>query len=110
MKLNFRDGSDWVRFVIKTRQYNDVVDRIGLAYIETETKLSAYIESGSVYYENRQDNDVTDLQVQYMVKLKLNYWDLSDRVQFVIKTRQENYMIDCTGMIYAKNEGGLCRK
>ena len=38
-----------------------MVDRIGLAYIETETKLSAYIESGSVYYENRQDNDVTDL-------------------------------------------------
>ena len=39
-------------YVIKTKQDNDMVDRIGLAYTETEIKLLGPIESGAVCYEN----------------------------------------------------------
>ena len=39
-----------------------------------------------------------------MPKSKLNYKDLFDRVQSVMKTRQDNNMIDRTDVVYAKNE------
>lgn len=39
--------------MIKTKQDNHVTDRIGLAYVETETKLSELMESGVVYDKNQ---------------------------------------------------------
>ena len=39
-----------------------------------------------------------------MPKSKLNYKDLFDRVQSVMKTRHDNNMIDRTDAVYAKNE------
>ena len=38
--------------MIKTRQDNDVTDKIGLVYDEIKTELSGPIESGAVAYEN----------------------------------------------------------
>ena len=40
MKMSYRDRSDQVPFVTKTRQDNDVIHYIGAAYIENNTKLS----------------------------------------------------------------------
>ena len=37
-----------------------------------------------------------------MLKSKLNYRDLSDRVLFVMKTRLDKDVIDHTGVVYAK--------
>lgn len=45
----------------KTRQDNNVIDHIGLAYVENNIELSRPIKSGAVYDETRQDNDVTNL-------------------------------------------------
>ena len=39
MKLNFRDRSDWVWFLTKTIQNNDVIDRTDAIYDKNETKL-----------------------------------------------------------------------
>ena len=41
--LNCRDQSDRVSFVMKTRQDNNMIDRIGLVYAETETQMSGTI-------------------------------------------------------------------
>ena len=38
-----------------------------------------------------------------MTKMKLNSQDLSDRVWFVMKTRQDNNVTDGTGVVYTKN-------
>lgn len=38
-KLSYHDQSNQVWFVTKTKQDNDMADRVGLVYIETETKL-----------------------------------------------------------------------
>ena len=42
-----------------------------------------------------------------MPTLKLNYWDLSDQVLFVMKTTQNNNMNDHTSAIYVENETKL---
>ena len=40
MKLSFYDRSDWVQFMIKTKEDSDVIDCIGLVYAKAETELS----------------------------------------------------------------------
>ena len=54
-----------------------------------------------------------------MPKQKMNCQDLSDRVQSVMETIQDNDMIDCTGAVYVKNDtelswpiklGAICAK
>ena len=39
-----------------------------------------------------------------MPKLKLNYRDLFEQVQFVMKTRQDNDVTNCIGAVYAENK------
>ena len=39
-----------------------------------------------------------------MSKSKLNFQDLSDRVWFGMKTRQDNDLTDCIGVFYGKND------
>ena len=51
MKMSYRDQSDWVPFVTKTRQDNDVIHHIGAAYVENNTKLSWPIKLGANYDE-----------------------------------------------------------
>ena len=43
------------------------------------------------------------IQVQYIMKMKLNCHDRLDQVRPVIKTRQDNDMIDCTSAVYKEN-------
>ena len=42
-----------------------------------------------------------------MSKSKLNCWDLSYYVQFVMKTRQHNDVIDYIGVVYDEKETKL---
>ena len=39
-----------------------------------------------------------------MPKSKLNYWDLSDQVLSMMKTRQDNDMTNHIDTVYAKND------
>ena len=52
MKLGCRDQFDGVRSIMKTRQENDMIDRIGLVKVETKTELSGPIWSSVVCDEN----------------------------------------------------------
>ena len=40
MKLSYRDQSDQVLLVMKTKTYSDVTDRTSEFYVENDTKLS----------------------------------------------------------------------
>lgn len=42
-----------------------------------------------------------------MTKQKMNCQDLSDRVRSMMETGQDNDMIDCTGVVYVKNDTKL---
>ena len=42
--------------------------------------------------------------MQPMKKMKLNYCDWSDQVWYVMKTKQDNDMIDCIGAVYNGND------
>ena len=44
----------------KTRQDNDVTDRIGLVYVENNIEFSEPIIQGAICDETKQDNDVID--------------------------------------------------
>ena len=52
-KLSFLDLLDWVRFVIKTIQENNVINHTSLVYIETKTELLRPIKLGMVCYKNQ---------------------------------------------------------
>ena len=43
MKLSYRDQLDRIQYVTKTRSDNDVIDCIGLIYVEIEIELSGPI-------------------------------------------------------------------
>ena len=42
-----------------------------------------------------------------MLKLKLNCWDLSEWVQIVMKTRQDNDVTNHAGVLYIENNTKL---
>ena len=52
-KQSFQDWLNQVRFVMKTRQDNDVTNCIGLVYAETNTQLSESSRLGAVYAERK---------------------------------------------------------
>ena len=51
--LNCHGWSEWVSFVTKTRDDNDMIDRIGTIYAENDTKLLWPIRLGVDFYENQ---------------------------------------------------------
>lgn len=53
MVLNCHNLSDQVRFVKKTKQDNDMINRISAVYVKNETKLSWLIESCLFCDENQ---------------------------------------------------------
>lgn len=55
MKLSFLDLLDWVQFVIKTIQENNVINHTSLVYVETKTELLRPIKLGMVCYKNMID-------------------------------------------------------
>ena len=62
-KQNYHDQSNRVRYVIKTRQDNDLIDHTGMVYVEKETELSWSMALGTVCDENligqRRDRSYT---------------------------------------------------
>ena len=44
------------------------------------------------------------IKVWFKSKSKFNYWDLSDRVRSMMKTRQDNAEPDLIGVVYVENE------
>ena len=52
MIMNYYDRSDWVEFVMKIKEDNDVTNCTCVVYIENDTKLSWLIGSGVVCDEN----------------------------------------------------------
>ena len=70
-------------------------------------ELSWLIEPDAVVIKIKQDNDVTIRIVVFMLKLKLSCRDLTNQVWSITKTRQENDMIDCTGVTYVENKTRL---
>lgn len=54
--------------------------------------------------KTKQDNDMTDRIGLSILKLKLNYQDLLEWVRSMMKTILDNNMIDCTSMVYTKND------
>ena len=71
-----------------------------MVYAETKIELSRLIESGAICYQNqigqRHDRPV---QLQFTPKTKLNYCDWLDQAWSVMKTKQDNDMIDHIGPI-----------
>ena len=61
MKLSYRDRSNRVQFVMKSKQDSNVINPISLVYVDTETELSKPIWSSMVLMKTKQDNDVTIL-------------------------------------------------
>ena len=51
--LNCRDRPNWVRYVIKIRYDNDIIDHISLVYAKMEIELLGPIWSGGVYDESQ---------------------------------------------------------
>ena len=47
------------------------------------------------------------IKMWFMPKKKLSCHDWSNRVQYVMKTRQDNSVIDYTSAVYVKNETEL---
>ena len=81
---------------------------ISAVYAENKIKLSWLIKSIAVYEENQigQRRDQSNRFGLHWKRL-LNYWDLSNWVLFVIKTKQDNDMTDCISVVYVKTETEL---
>lgn len=45
---------------MKTKQNNDVTDRIGFVYVKNDIKLSEPIRSGAICDESKENNNVID--------------------------------------------------
>ena len=52
-KLSYHDWSNWVRFIMKTKQDNDMTNYISAVYVENDTELSWPIGLGAVCEENQ---------------------------------------------------------
>ena len=71
-KLCCRDRSNLVWSVMKTRQDNDVTQRMGLVYVENDIELLRHIGSSVVFEETKHHNDETDHTGGSTPKKKLN--------------------------------------
>ena len=67
-------------------------------------KLSFRDQSTRYNLWRKLDKTMTWLngQVRSTPKTILNYRDWLDRVSYMIKTRQDNDVIDCIGLVYTK--------
>ena len=55
MKLNCYDRADKVYYMEKTRQENDMTNRIGAVYVKIETEMSWSIRQDVVNHENQKE-------------------------------------------------------
>lgn len=69
IRLSSHDQSYWVQSMKKTRQDNDLIDHIGVVYVEKYTKLLRPTRPDVAYTKIRHDNDVTNhIDVVYVGK------------------------------------------
>ena len=61
MTMSCCDLSDWVPFVLKTKQDNNVTYHTSAVYAKNDVKLSWPIKLDATRMKTKQDNDVTDL-------------------------------------------------
>ena len=71
--------------MMKTRQDNNMIDCIGLVYVETETKLSR--PKCGLWWKPDKTMMWLIIEVCSTLKMILNCHDQSDQVQSMIKTR-----------------------
>ena len=121
--------------MIKTKQDNDMIVRMGTAYVKNKTKLSWPIRRNVVCDKNQigqwcDRTYICDLwqkrywtvvidyglwwkplwpivQVRSTQKMTLSYHDQLDRMHSAIKTTQGNNVIDHRGLVYVENETKL---
>lgn len=63
---------------------------------------------GVVHDENHDRTTMWAIfHMQSMLKMKLNCHDQSSQVRYVMKTKKDNDMTDCTEVIYTKNKTEL---
>lgn len=60
LKMNCRNLSNLVQFVMKTKQDNNMTDRIGAIYTKNDNELSRLIVSDVICDETKQNNDMTN--------------------------------------------------
>lgn len=60
MKLSYRDQLDYVRYVTKTRQYNDMTDHISLIYDKSKLNCRDLFDRVRYVMKTRVDNKVTN--------------------------------------------------
>ena len=72
-------------------------------------KLRCHNRLDQVWFKmkTRQDNDMIDLIDQSLLKSKLNYQDLSNSVQSMIKTEQNYELTDRASAFYSENNTKL---
>lgn len=81
-----------------------MIDRLGLVYVKTKTKLSDLSNGVQSITIIRYDNGMINcIDMVYDKKKRSNY-DWLDRVLFVTKTRSDNDMIGDTNVVYAKHD------
>lgn len=105
MKLNYRDQSDRVMYVTKTKQDNDMTDYIGAVYAENDIEPSGPIKPSAIFHDKwiRQRCDRL-YKCDLCRKKKLSYHDRQDRVQFMTKMTQKNDMTNHPSAVYAEND------
>ena len=103
MILNYKDWLDSVWSMKKTRQDNNVINITSVISVEYDTELLRQVIQCTIY-DKKRGRTMTWIivKVHSKLKIKLNYHDLSDMIQSMRKTRQDNYVIDCTGVVYVK--------
>ena len=53
LKLNHQNLSNWVQYVMKTKEDNDVIGSTSAVYAKNETKLSWPIRPSAIYDKNQ---------------------------------------------------------
>ena len=92
--------------ITKTRQENDVIDCISLLY--AEKKLNYHDRSDEVQFMMKTGyDDITIVQVWSMLQSKLHSFSRSNRMRFIIKSKQKNDMTYPIGMISKEYDAEL---
>ena len=87
----------------KTRQDNNVTNITSVIFVEYDTELLKQIRQCAIYDKKRGRTMMWIIvKVHSKLKINLNCHDLSDMIQSMRKTRQDNYVIDRTGVVYVK--------
>lgn len=91
----------------KTRQDNDLIDRIGLVYVKNDNELSGLIRSDVVYDKTRQDKDLTNHIGMVYAENDYELLGLIRSGTVFDEIRKDNDVTDLPHVIYIENETEL---